>query len=40
MLIDVRISRDRNVIEKELEKILNCRDLTTKIQCMWNAKQK
>jgi hypothetical protein len=40
MLIDVPISGDRNVIEKELEKILNCQDLTTEIQCMWNVKQK
>jgi hypothetical protein len=40
MLIDVPISGDRNVIEKELEKIWNCQDLTTEIQRMWNVKQK
>ena len=28
MLIDVPISGDRNVIKKEADKILNCKDLT------------
>ena len=40
MLIDVAISRDRNVIEKEAEKILKCKDLTIEIQHMWNVKTK
>jgi hypothetical protein len=39
MLTGVPIAGDRNVIEKELEKILNCQDLTTEIQRMWNVKQ-
>ena len=40
MLIDVAISGDRNVITKEAEKIIKCKDLTIEIQCMWNAKTK
>jgi hypothetical protein len=40
MLIDVAISRERNVIRKEAEKILKYEDLTTEIQCMWNVKTK
>jgi len=40
MFIDVAISGDRNVIKKETEKILKCKDLTTEIQCMWNVKTK
>jgi hypothetical protein len=38
MLIDVAISEDRNVIKKEAEKILKCKDLTIEIQRMWNVK--
>jgi hypothetical protein len=38
MLIDVVISWDRNVIKKEAEKILKCKDLTIEIQRMWNVK--
>jgi hypothetical protein len=38
MLIAVAISRDRNVIKKEAEKILKYKDLTVEIQCMWNVK--
>jgi hypothetical protein len=38
MLIDVAIPGDRNMIKKEVEKILKCKDLTTEIQCMWNVK--
>jgi len=38
MLIDVEISEDRNVIEKEAEKILKYKDLTIEIQGMWNVK--
>jgi len=40
MLIDVAISGDRNVIKKETEKILKYKDLTIKIQRMWNVKTK
>ena len=40
MLIDVAISGDRNVIKKETEKILICKDLTIEIQRMWNVKTK
>jgi hypothetical protein len=38
MLIDVAISGDRNVIKKEAEKILKCKDLTIEIQRVWNVK--
>jgi hypothetical protein len=37
MLIDVAISEDRNVIKKEVEKIIKYKDLT---QRMWNVKTK
>jgi hypothetical protein len=40
MLTDVAISGDRNVIEKEFEKILKYKDLTIEIQCMWTVKEK
>ena len=40
MLIDVAISGDRNVIKKEAEKILKYKNLTIKIQRMWNVKTK
>jgi hypothetical protein len=40
MLIDVAISRDRNMIKKEAEKILKYKDLTIEIQRMWNVKIK
>ena len=40
MLIDVAISDDRNVIKKEVEKILKYKDVTTEIQRMWNVKTK
>jgi hypothetical protein len=40
MLIDVAISRNRNVIKKEAEKILKYKDLTIEIQCMWNVKSR
>jgi hypothetical protein len=40
MLIDVAVSGDRNVIKKEAEKSLKCKDLTIEIQCMWNVKTK
>jgi hypothetical protein len=38
MLINVAISGDRNAIKKEAEKILKYKDLTIKIQCLWNVK--
>jgi hypothetical protein len=38
MLIDVAIPVDRNVIQKESEKILKYKDLTIEIQRMWNVK--
>jgi hypothetical protein len=38
MLIDVIIPGDRNVIQKEAEKVLKYKDLTIEIQCMWNIK--
>jgi len=40
MLIDVAISEDRNVIEKEAGKILKYKDLTIDIQGMCNVKTK
>jgi hypothetical protein len=38
MIIDVVVSRDRNVIKKEAEKILKYKDLTIDTQRMWNVK--
>ena len=38
MLIDVAISGNRNVIKKEVEKILKYKDLTIEIQRMWKVK--
>ena len=40
MLIDVAVSGDRNVIKKEVEKILKYKDLTIEKQRMWNMKAK
>ena len=40
MLIDVAISGDRNVIKKEVEKILKYKNLTIEIQRIWNVKTK
>ena len=40
MLIDVAISGDRNVIEKEAEKILKYKDLTIEVERVWNVKTK
>jgi len=40
IIINVAISGDRNVIEKEAEKILKYKDFTTEIQRMWNVKTK
>ena len=38
ILIDVAIPGDRNVINKEAEKILKYKDLVIEIQRMWNVK--
>ena len=40
MLIDLAISGDRNVTEKEAEKILKYKDLIIEKQYMWNVKTK
>jgi hypothetical protein len=40
MLIEATISGDRDVIKKVAEKILKYKDLTIKIQRMWNVKTK
>jgi len=40
MFIDVAIPGDRNVIKKDAEKILKCKDLKIEIQRMWNVKAK
>jgi hypothetical protein len=40
MLIDVAIPENRNVIQKEAEKVLKYTDLTIEIHCMWNVKTK
>jgi RNase P/RNase MRP subunit POP5 len=37
-MIDVAIPGDRNVIQKEAEKILKYKNLTIEIQSMWNVK--
>jgi hypothetical protein len=37
---DVAISGDRNVIKKEIEKIVKYKDFTIEIQRMWNVKTK
>jgi hypothetical protein len=38
VLTDVAFSGDRNVIKKEAEKILKCKDLIIEIQRMWNVR--
>jgi hypothetical protein len=38
MLIDVPIPGDRDVVQKEAEKILKYKDLTIEIQRLWNVK--
>jgi len=40
MLIDVAISGERNMIQKDAKKILKYKDHTIEIQCMWNVKAK
>jgi hypothetical protein len=38
MLIDVAITGDRNVIQKEAQKILKYKELTVAIKHTWNVK--
>jgi hypothetical protein len=38
LLIDVAIPSDKNVIQKEAEKKLKCKNLSIEIQRMWNMK--
>ena len=38
MLIDLAIPGDRNVIDKEAEKILKYKDLIIETRCTWNVK--
>jgi len=40
MLMDNEISGDRNVIKKEVKKILKYQNLLIEIQRMWNVKAK
>jgi hypothetical protein len=40
MLIDVAISRDRNLIKKEAEKFLKYKNFTIEIKRLWNVKTK
>jgi hypothetical protein len=40
MFIDIAVPGDRNVIKKEVEKILKYKDLIIDIQRMWNMKAK
>jgi hypothetical protein len=40
MLIDVAVPGDRNVIQKEAEKILKYKNLTIETQLMWKVKTK
>jgi len=40
MLVDTAITGERNVIEKEAEKILKYKYRTIEMQCMWNFKKK
>ena len=40
VLIDVAISGDRNVINKDAEKVLKYEYLAVDIQCMWNSQTK
>jgi hypothetical protein len=40
MLIDVAISGDKNVIQKEAEKSLKYKDSTIEILRMWNIKKR
>jgi len=37
MLIDVEISRGRNMVKKQAQKILKYEYFTIKVQCMWKV---
>jgi len=38
--IDIAVTGDRNVIKKEVEKIIKYKNLRIEINCMWNVKAK
>ena len=38
MLVNVEISGDKNLIKKEIDKILKCADFIVGIQVTWNVK--
>jgi hypothetical protein len=38
MLVDVAILGDKNLIKKEINKILKYANFTRRIQCVWNVK--
>jgi hypothetical protein len=38
MLVDIAIPGDKNLIQKEAERILKYEDLTVELQRMWNVK--
>ena len=40
MPLDTAVSRDRNLIKRQAEKILQYEDLATEIQDLWNVKTK
>jgi hypothetical protein len=40
LFIDSAISGDRNVIKEEAEKMLNNKNLTIAVECMWTVKTK
>jgi lipopolysaccharide export system protein LptA len=40
LLIDIAVLRDGNVVKKEAEKILKCKDFTIEIQRVWNVKKR
>jgi hypothetical protein len=40
MLIDIAIPGDRNMIKKDAEKILKCKDFVIEIHSTWNVKAK
>jgi hypothetical protein len=40
LLIDVAIFGDSNVMKRESEKILKCKDLAVEVEQMWSVKEK
>ena len=40
MLMDVAISGDSSMIQREAENIVKYKDFVIEIQCMWNVKAK